>query len=76
MLFLLYAGLGINLISVHIVCFCNISSADTFLAPTKRLSDEEGNANNNMEEEAANFCIKYPTSCKLMGLVVSNANNY
>ncbi|KAL5570587.1 hypothetical protein UlMin_027162 [Ulmus minor] len=31
------------------------------------LSDEEGNANN-LEEEAANFSIKYLTSSKLMGL--------
>ena len=75
MLFLLYAGLRISLISVHIVCFCSISSADTFLAPTNCLIDEEGNANNNLEE-ATNFSIKYLTSSKPMGLVVSNANNY
>ena len=34
------------------------------------LSDEEGDAIN-MEEEAANFGIKYLTSSKLMGLEVS-----
>jgi len=35
------------------------------------LSDEEGDANN-LEEESANFSIKYLTSSKLMGLEVSS----
>lgn len=39
------------------------------------LSDEEGNANN-LEEESANFSIKYLTSSKLMGLEVINLTNH
>lgn len=38
------------------------------------MSDEEGDANN-LEEEAANFSIKYLTSSKLMSLEVSNAES-
>ena len=39
------------------------------------LSDEEGDANN-LEEEAANFSIKYLTSSKLMSLEVSSSENW
>ncbi|KAF5442868.1 hypothetical protein F2P56_035483 [Juglans regia] len=37
------------------------------------LSDEEGDANN-LEEEAANFSIKYLTSTKLMGLELKDSS--
>ena len=39
------------------------------------LSDEVGDANI-LEEEAANFSIKYLTSSKLMSLEVNSATNF
>ena len=65
-----------NMLFLGISDICAYSLLCSISISTKRLSDEEGNANNDMEEEAVNFSIKYLTSSKPMGLVVSNANNY
>lgn len=54
----------------YIINFSDIKVVlNTFEA--QPLSDEEGDANN-LEDESANFSIKYLTSSKLMGLEVNN----